>query len=141
MTAHLDLANLIGRERIAAVVADFYERVQHDPLLAATFAHVQDWQAVKTRLAHFWWIDLGGERYRDGVYNPHSVHRHFGARPDQVGPWLRLFEATVREHLPADLAEAWLMRVRRMADWVSVELQKSEPAGSAADSAGSHLQR
>jgi len=122
--SHRDLAALLGQATIAAVVADFYERVQHDPALAPTFAHVTDWDAVKTRLAHFWWIDLGGERYRDDVYNPHTVHRHFGARPEQVQPWLRLFEATVRDHLPADLAELWLTRVRRMADWVHQELQK-----------------
>ncbi len=124
MTTHRDLAALLGRETIAAVVADFYDRVQRDPALAPTFTHVKDWDAVKTRLAHFWWIDLGGARYRDDVYNPHTVHRHVGARPQQVEPWLRLFEATVRDHVPADLAERWLTRVRRMADWVHQELQK-----------------
>ena len=141
MTTHRDLAALLGRERITTVVADFYDRVRHDPELGPTFAEVRDWNEVKARIGHFWWIDLGGERYRDDVYNPHTVHRHFGVRPEQVDPWLRLFEATVRDHLPAELAEVWLTRARRMADWARVELQKSEPAGSAADSAGSHMQR
>ncbi len=123
MTTHRDLAALLGRERITTVVADFYDRVRHDPELGPTFAEVRDWDEVKARIGHFWWIDLGGERYRDDVYNPHTVHRHFGVRPEQVDPWLRLFEATVRDHLPAELAEVWLTRVRRMADWVRTELQ------------------
>lgn len=123
MTTHRDLAALLGRETITTVVADFYDRVRHDPELGPTFAEVRDWDEVKARIGHFWWIDLGGERYRDDVYNPHTVHRHFGVRPEQVDPWLRLFEATVRDHLPAELAEVWLTRARRMADWVRTELQ------------------
>jgi hemoglobin len=123
MTTHRDLAALLGRERIAAVVADFYDRVRHDPELGPTFAGVRDWDEVKARIGHFWWLDLGGQRYRDDVYNPHTVHRHFGVRPEQVDPWLRLFETTVRDHLPAELADVWLTRVRRMAEWVRTELQ------------------
>ena len=123
MTTHRDLAALLGRERIAAVVADFYDRVRHDPELGPTFAGVRDWDEVKARIGHFWWLDLGGQRYRDDIYNPHTVHRHFGVRPEQVDPWLRLFETTVRDHLPAELADVWLTRVRRMAEWVRTELQ------------------
>lgn len=121
---HRELAARLGRETMTAVVADFYERARRDPDLGPSFAQVKDWDEVKARIAHFWWIDLGGERYRDDVYNPHTVHRHFGVRPEQVDPWLRLFETTVRDHLPADLAEVWLTRARRMADWVRQELQK-----------------
>jgi hemoglobin len=127
MTTHRDLAALLRRERITAVVADFYDRVRHDPELGPTFAEVRDWDEVKARIGHFWWLDLGGQRYRDDVYNPHTVHRHFGVRPEQVDPWLRLFEATVRDHVPAELAEVWLTRARRMADWVRTELQKPAP--------------
>jgi hemoglobin len=123
MTTHRDLAALLGRERITAVVADFYDRVRRDPELGPTFAQVRDWDEVKARIGHFWWLDLGGQRYRDDIYNPHTVHRRFGVRPEQVDPWLRLFEATVRDHLPAELAEVWLARVRRMAEWVRTELQ------------------
>lgn len=123
MTTHRDLAALLGRERITAVVADFYDRVRRDPELGPTFAEVRDWDEVKARIGHFWWLDLGGQRYRDDIYNPHTVHRRFGVRPEQVDPWLRLFEATVRDHLPAELAEVWLARVRRMAEWVRTELQ------------------
>ena len=67
MTTHRDLAALLGRERITTVVADFYDRVRHDPELGPTFAGVRDWDEVKARIGHFWWIDLGGERYRDDV--------------------------------------------------------------------------
>jgi hemoglobin len=121
--AHRQLAARLGRDTIAAVIGDFYERVRRDPELAPTFAQVRDWDEVKARIAHFWWLDLGGDRYRDDIYNPHTVHRHFGARPEQVDPWLRLFEATLRDHLPQDLADIWLTRARRMADWVRTELQ------------------
>jgi len=129
---HRQLAEHLGRDTIAAVIADFYERARHDPDLGPTFAQVRDWDEVKARIAHFWWLDLGGERYRDDIYNPHTVHRHFGVRPEQVDPWLRLFEATLRDRLPPDDADIWLTRARRMADWVRTELQhptvrKKEP--------------
>jgi hemoglobin len=129
---HRQLAARLGRDTIAAVIADFYERARHDPDLGPTFAQMSDWDEVKARIAHFWWLDLGGERYRADIYNPHTVHRHFGVRPEQVDPWLRLFEATLRDHLPPDDADVWLTRARRMADWVRTELQhptvrKKEP--------------
>jgi hemoglobin len=130
VTTHRELSARLGRDCITAVVSDFYQRVQNDPALAPSFSQVRDWDAVKARLAHFWWIDLGGARYRDDVYNPHAVHRHFGVTPEQVEPWRRLFEATVHDHLPPDLAEVWLERVRRMADWVRIELQKPMPGCS-----------
>lgn len=129
---HRQLAARLGRDTIAAVIADFYERARHDPDLGPTFAKVSDWDEVKARIAHFWWLDLGGERYRADIYNPHTVHRHFGVRPEQVDPWLRLFEATLRDRLSPDDADTWLTRARRMADWVRTELQnptvrKKEP--------------
>jgi hemoglobin len=120
---HRQLAARLGRDTIAAVIADFYERARRDPDLGPTFAPVRDWDEVKARIAQFWWLELGGQRYRDDTYNPHTVHRHFGVRPEQVDPWLRLFEATLRDHLPSEDADLWLARARRMADWVRTELQ------------------
>ncbi|GAB4360379.1 MAG: hypothetical protein Kow0073_19660 [Immundisolibacter sp.] len=123
MPPHRQLAARLGRDTILAVIADFYERARHDPDLGPTFVHVRDWDEVKARIAHFWWLDLGGERYREDIYNPHTVHRHFGVQSEQVDPWLRLFEATLRDHLTPDDADIWLARARRMADWVRTELQ------------------
>jgi hemoglobin len=122
MTAHRALAARLGRGTIAAVVGEFYERLRTDPDLGRNFVHVTDWEAVKARIAEFWWRDLGGERAGPAVFNPHAVHRRFGVRPEQVGPWLAHFEAVLRARLPADAADIWLARARRMGEWVAIEL-------------------
>lgn len=127
MNEHRELAARLGRDTIAAVVDAFYERLRIDPELGPNFAHVTDWSAVKARITEFWWRDLGGDRQGPAVFNPHAVHRRFGVRPEQVGPWLAQFEAVLRERLPADAAQVWLDRARRMGEWVQIEL--SRPGG------------
>lgn len=121
---HRDLHALIGRDGIARVINRFYDAVPRHPTLAPYFQHVTDWDEVKAHLAHFWWIDMGGERYRPDIYNPTDVHRHFKVPPELVDDWLALFTEIVRDELPAEHADGWLKRVGKMADWTRIELAR-----------------
>lgn len=104
----------IGLPRMRAVVDDFYDRVQKHPDLAGPFRIVADWDEHKARLSHFWWMSLGGPRYRPDEYSVAPKHALVGVTPALIDTWLALFEATLRDHLPAELAEAWLARARNM---------------------------
>lgn len=128
MTEHRTLAARLGRDTITAVVSDFYDRLRVDPTLGPNFAHVTDWDAVKARIAEFWWRDLGGERAGPALFNPHAMHRRFGVRPEQVDPWLAHFAAVLEARLPADAAQAWLARARKMGEWVRIELSRAPAA-------------
>lgn len=104
----------IGLDTVAAVVDDFYSRVQAHPTLAEPFRRVEDWPEHKRRLTHFWWISLGGERYRDDQYRVAPLHVPLGITDELVDDWLALFETTLHDHLPPELAEAWMTRARNM---------------------------
>lgn len=114
----------IGLDTIRRVVDDFYDRIQRHPTLAEPFQRVGDWPEHKARLTHFWWLSLGGERYRDDQFRVGPAHMPLSITDELVTDWLTLFEATVRCHVEATLAEAWLQRARHMgrsirmlADW------------------------
>ncbi|KAB7627771.1 group III truncated hemoglobin [Alkalilimnicola sp. S0819] len=104
----------IGHPRVAAVVDDFYSRVQVHPTLAEPFGRVDDWPEHKARLTHFWWVSLGGEAYRDDRYRVAGAHMGLGVDGALVDDWLALFEQTLHDHLEPELAEAWLQRARHM---------------------------
>lgn len=119
MNTHRDTRNacaLIGRDRIEAVVDDFYERVKRHPTLAVPFASVVDWDEHKAHLAHFWWVSLGGERYRSKPYNVGAKHYEAGVTDPLVDDWLALFRRTLDDHLPNELADLWHARASRMGE-------------------------
>ncbi|MCO6441849.1 MAG: group III truncated hemoglobin [Nitrococcus mobilis] len=114
----------IGLEAIRSVVDDFYNRIQRHPTLAEPFGRVKDWPEHKARLSHFWWISLGGERYRDDRYRVAATHLPIGISDALVDDWLALFRTTLADHLEADLAAQWYQRaehmgrsIRMLAEW------------------------
>ncbi len=109
-----DTHRQIGMERIRAVVDDFYNEVQTHPALAETFAVVDDWPEHKAKIAHFWWVSLGGERYRDDEYRVGPVHARNKVREEQVDEWLKLFRTVLEKHLEPELVEAWYARANNM---------------------------
>ena len=121
-----ELHQTLGKESIHNVVADFYDRIREHPTLGQYFSAIKDWGELKKRIGHFWWIDLGGERYREDVYNPHAVHRHLQIPPDLIDDWLTLFAANLHDHLPADEANTWLARATKMAEWIRIDLQQHQ---------------
>ncbi|MDN5872616.1 MAG: group III truncated hemoglobin [Nitrococcus sp.] len=109
-----DTHTAIGHEAICRVVDDFYDRIQHHSTLAEPFARVKDWPEHKARLSHFWWISLGGERYRDDQYRVASTHLPIGISDALVDDWLALFHATLDDHLEPELAAQWFQRAEHM---------------------------
>ena len=113
MASHEELS--LSKEQIAQVVDAFYDRVQLDEGLAQPFSIVTDWTHHKALISHFWWMTLGGDRYMDYSYSVAPKHRAVGFTPDLLnGNWLPLFERTMREILPDDIADVWMAQARRI---------------------------
>ena len=90
-----DVADTLGRERVAAVVSDFYDRVRAHPTLARPFAVVHDWPEHKAHIGHFWWVTLGGKPYRSRPYHVAQKHEAAGFTPALlVGETNRRLEET-----------------------------------------------
>lgn len=105
-----DIADDIGRERVARVVDVFYERIQTHPTLNGPFAVVHDWPMHKDILTHFWWVTLGGKRYLDYPYAVARKHNEAGFTPALLVDWLALFREVVNTELPPELAAGWIQR-------------------------------
>jgi hemoglobin len=104
----------ITEAEIDRVVAAFYDAVRRHPGLGPVFAaHVADWPEHEARVASFWRNVIFGSRVYEG--NPAAVHRDAGdVRPGMFGPWLMLFDATLRRELRAEQAEAWSALAHRI---------------------------
>ena len=109
-----DLASQIGLDKVHAVVSDFYDRVQTHPRLAMPFAIVEDWPEHKAHLSHFWWVTLGGKRYREKPYSVAEKHALAGFTPALLQEWLALFRQTLAAHLPAEYSDEWLARAEHI---------------------------
>lgn len=123
-----DTHEAIGHAAIAAVVDDFYERIQRHPTLSGPFAQVQDWPEHKARLTHFWWLSLGGEAYRDDQYRVGQVHMRLGIKEALVDDWLALFRQTLEAHLAPEHVEAWYHRAEHMGRSIRI-LSSFTPGG------------
>lgn len=110
-TFHPDLTE----ENIARLVATFYGRARADDLIGPIFnAHVADWDHHIARIADFWSsVMLKTGRY-DG--RPMPPHLRLQLKGEHFDRWLVLFETTAREIFESDVAEAFIVRARRIAD-------------------------
>ncbi|MCO6441848.1 MAG: group III truncated hemoglobin [Nitrococcus mobilis] len=97
----------IDHETVCRVVDDFYGRVQSHPTLAEPFKRVKDWPEHIARLSHFWWITMGGERYRNDQYHVIAKHMPIGVTDALVDDWLALFHTTLEDHLTPEQTEFW----------------------------------
>lgn len=112
-----DIAEDIGRDRVARVVDTFYNRIQQHPTLATPFRRVHDWPGHKAILTHFWWVTLGGKRYLDYNYAVAHKHEEAGFTPALLADWLALFRQTIREQISEEpLAGGWIERAERIGE-------------------------
>lgn len=109
-----DAGHRIPEERIAAVVDEFYFRVQQDELLGPVFdAHIDDWGPHLERMKDFWSSVL----LRTGRYSGNPLMKHMGVPEitlEHFNRWVDLFRETVEELCPPDEAEAFVFRSLRM---------------------------
>jgi truncated hemoglobin YjbI len=108
------LAAEIGWDRIATVVDAFYDQVAVHPALQHPFAIVKDWPHHKDRLTYFWWVVLGGEKFRRETYEPVPKHFRAGFNEALLSDWLALFQATVQRIVPEPLAALWAERAKQV---------------------------
>jgi hemoglobin len=104
----------IQPEQIDQVVADFYAGVRKHPKLGPVFAvHVTDWPEHEAKIARFWRNAILLERVYDG--NPMAVHSAAGnVRPGMFDDWLALFDATLTDALPPEIAAQWSALAHRI---------------------------
>ncbi len=100
---------------IGLLVRTFYGRARQDPLIGPIFAaSVTDWDEHIEKITDFWsGVMLRTSRYNGRPMRPHLMLPLEGKHFDR---WLELFEATAGELFPQDVAEAFIIRARRIAD-------------------------
>jgi hemoglobin len=116
---------------ICAVVRRFYACVRVDPALAPVFAaHVTDWPAHEEKITRFWCNAILRQRGYDG--NPMQVHQAAGnIRPTHFARWLAVFDETLREELPPEVAASWSLLVHRIGRGLQLGLTSILPSTSA----------
>ncbi|OYU90948.1 MAG: preprotein translocase subunit TatC [Bradyrhizobiaceae bacterium PARB1] len=105
----------LNEENIALLVRTFYSRAREDDLLGPIFSvAVADWDHHLAQISDFWSsMMLRTGRYNGRPMRPHLMLPLTGAHFDR---WLALFEPTTREIFDADVADAIILRARRIAD-------------------------
>jgi hemoglobin len=105
----------VNEENIALLVRTFYGRAREDELIGPIFnGAVADWDHHIAQISDFWSsMMLKTGRYNGRPMRPHLVLPLKGEHFDR---WLLLFEQTAREIFPAEVAEAFMIRARRIAD-------------------------
>jgi len=123
--AHPDLREPM----IALLVRTFYDRARQDDVIGPVFeAAVADWDDHIGKITDFWSsVMLRTGRYSGRPMRPHLILPLTGAHFDR---WLALFEATARELCPPEIAEAFIVRARRIAD--SFEMARASQRGEIA---------
>lgn len=110
-----DIHPALTEQKIAQLVATFYGRAREDDLIGPIFnAAVKDWDHHIAQISDFW----SSMMLRTGRYNgrPMRPHLVLPLKAEHFDRWLALFEPTVREIFEGDVAEAFIIRARRIAD-------------------------
>jgi len=109
----------IDEAMIHRLVHAFYQRVRADAFLGPVFEQrIKDWDTHLERMRLFWSsVALMSGRYRG---QPMDKHLPLPVDAAHFDRWLELFVATAREICPANAAEHFIERARRIAE--SLEL-------------------
>jgi hemoglobin len=105
----------IDEASVARLVRTFYGRAREDDLIGPIFNRaVADWDHHIGKITDFWSsMMLKTGRYDGRPMRPHLV---LPLTPAHFDRWLLLFEQTARDIFSADVAEAFMIRARRIAD-------------------------
>lgn len=101
----------VTRDQIDDVVAAFYERIRQHPVLGPIFndtiaAHGETWPNHEAKIARFWANAILFEREYSG--NPMAAHLAVPRiQPQHFSVWLGIFDQTLQDVLPPNLARAW----------------------------------
>lgn len=117
----------LSHVQITAVVDAFYEKVRRDPTLGPVFAaHVKDWPTHVDKISRFWRNAILHERVYDG--NPMQKHRDAGdVEGAHFAQWLLIFDQTLTELLPPEVAQAWSDLAHRIGRSLQIGLSFKKP--------------
>lgn len=108
----------VTRTDIERVVKRFYTAVRQHPLIGPVFLdslsnNAEIWRVHEAKITNFWANAILYERSYDG--NPMLVHSGISAiRPEMFTHWLALFDATLAQELPSDVAQQWSALAHRI---------------------------
>ena len=105
----------IDEASIARLVATFYDRARADALIGPIFnGAVADWDHHIGKITDFW----SSMMLKTGRYDgrPMRPHLRLPLKGEHFDRWLQLFEMTAREIFAGDIADAFIIRARRIAD-------------------------
>lgn len=107
----------LKHDDIMPVLNRFYGRVRHDPDLGPIFnSVVEDWAEHLQRLEDFWSsLMLTSGRYKGNPVAMHVIHAH-QIEPHMFARWLKLWEETTNDMVPADAAQEMQAKATRIAD-------------------------
>lgn len=100
---------------IGVLIRTFYSRARGDELIGPIFADaVEDWDHHIETITNFWSsVMLRTGRYSGRPLRPHLLLPLEGKHFDR---WLELFESTANELFSDEVAHAFIIRARRIAD-------------------------
>lgn len=109
--AHAD----INEASIAVLVRSFYGKAREDDLIGPIFVQkVADWEQHIQDITDFWCsVMLRTQNYHGRPLRPHLT---MGLEADHFDRWIALFEETADDLCPPDIAHAFKIRARRIAD-------------------------
>lgn len=113
------LCQLIDRKTITQVVHAFYRKVRLAPRLAAYFSHIDDWAMHEAHITDFWWGLMGGRVEHPRPRAMEIGHRELDFGRQELTLWLKLFEETLQQNLPAESAERWGIMARQLGEMMN----------------------
>ncbi|MHB0991145.1 MAG: group III truncated hemoglobin [Burkholderiales bacterium] len=117
------LCDIIGRERVVAVVHDFYAQLHADETMRPFFEGIDDFTEHEALIADFWWTAMGGKIEQPRQFDMLAKHRALGLNAEALQRWIQVFEETLQAHLPPEPAQRWLQLALGIADVMRRHLQ------------------
>jgi hemoglobin len=117
----------IDDSMIEVLVRRFYEKVRADALLGPVFEmRIHDWEAHLKRMCAFWSsVALMTGRYHGA---PMARHLPLPVDAEHFDRWLALFEETAQDTCPANAAQHFIERARRIAESLEIGIAGSNGA-------------
>lgn len=116
----------LNQHQLAALVKNFYAKVDQDPLLGPIFNEVAkvNWDDHIPKIAQFWnSVMLGARGYKGNPMLKHlELNKKVKLKPEHFEHWLRLFTQEAESALPKESAALITQRAHMIADNIQKRL-------------------
>jgi len=123
------LCQQISFIQVQQVVHAFYERLQTHAQLSRFFKHIADFSEHEHRISCFWWMSMGGKLHTPPSIDMINKHMPLGINADDLQIWLQLFDATLKEQLPPQSAQAWFQKALQISQRIQQIVIDKKPIG------------